>query len=140
MNKKYIFLAMLTLVLVFSLTFVSCDNGGGNDDGGNTPGGSTPGGNTPGGENPGSNVPSIQGTYVADNGLSYMTFTGSNFTVYAFEMPFLSGTFTVSGSTLRLAITYAADWSKHNAGDVVNMTIIDANTIYDVDEGNYRKR
>ena len=139
MNKKSIFVAMLTLVLVLGLAFVSCDNGGGNDGGDNTPGGSTPGGNTPGGENPGSSVPSIQGMYIADNGFSYIAFTGSNFTVYAFGMPFLSGTFTISGSTLRLAITFAADFSQHNAGDVVNMTIINANTIYDADEGYYRK-
>jgi hypothetical protein len=135
---------MLALVLIFGLAFVSCDDGGGNDDGGNTPGGSTPGsntpgGNTPGGENPGSSVPSIQGMYIADNGFSYITLTGSNFTVYAFGMPFLSGTFSVSGSTLRLAITFAADFSQHNAGDAVNMTIIDTNTIYDTDEGYYRK-
>jgi hypothetical protein len=136
MNKKSIFVAMLTLVLVFGLAFVSCDNGGGsNNDGGDD----TPGGNTPGGENPGSSVPSIQGMYIADNGFSYITFTGSNFTVYAFGMPFLSGTFTISGSTLRLAITFAADFSQHNAGDVVNMTIINANTIYDADEGYLRK-
>ena len=156
MNKKYIFIAILALVLVFSLAFVSCDNGDGNNNtpggdntpgGENTPGGNTPGGNTPGGNTPGGNTPgtsSISGTYYGTDdfmGPLTITFTGNTWSFVSIMLggEIGRGTFTVEGSTINCYVTY--DAFENDVGTIWPLAIIDSNTIRDNSNGIvYRKQ
>ena len=165
MNKKYIFVAMLTLVLVFSLAFISCDNGGSNDGDGNTPGGSTPGHTHVWGPWVVTTAPTATQSGVETRTCTLDSSHKETRTIPATGYNF-QGTYTttVSGITLTIVATgntweyygYGALASKgtytisgntitakcteayfgtDRPGDIFTFTFIDANTIYDNKEG-----
>jgi hypothetical protein len=123
MKNNFMILGIIALVAVIGFSMIACNNG-------STGGGKTNTGN----ENPSGNNSTISGTYITEGGLGAITFTGSNFSMKGFGVEASRGTFTVSGNTITLTITWAnLTVSKSDVGDIVILTIINANTLKDND-------
>ena len=89
------FSALLAVLLVFGLAFVSCGNGDGNN---NTPGGGS--------------ASRFEGTWSNAVSGKTWTFTGNNFTVTFFGINNARGTFTYTQTVITLTVTGAWDGSQ----------------------------
>jgi hypothetical protein len=133
MKNTFKVLGIIAVIAIIGFSVVACsDNSGGS-------GGNNGGGNTGGGNNT-----QLSGTYYYEGGLSSITFSGFNWSGYAFiEIAISRGTYKINGSKVEMTITWVnnslgPEWTGGGSvGEIYYMTIINDTTLKDDETGEY---
>ena len=111
-------LCAIALLAVIGFLFAACDSG----------------------TTSGSGSTSLAGKTFA-GGPYKISFTATNYTAYGFEMAVHSGTYKVVGNKVTITVTrILMPDAGAKVGDTFTMTIIDEDTLYDDDDGDYLYR
>jgi hypothetical protein len=138
MKNTFKVLGVIVLLAIIGFSMAACSDKS-NDGGGNNQ--TTP--TTP--TNPTTPpVTQLSGTYYYGGGLSSITFSGFNWSGYAFiEVEISRGTYKINGSKVTMTITWVnnslgPEWTGMGSpGEIYYMTIINDTTLKDDDSGEY---